>query len=82
MLLSYPRAAPQSRFRLCSTIFQTPCPMLYRSFDTQAQIDAQYNPSIALPDSAAPGKHFAAQADKARSTLKHHAGIPFGPTVH
>ena len=57
-------------------------PKLYRDFDTQAQIDAQYNPSIALPDPAAPGKHFAAQAEKARSTLKHHAGIPFGPTVH
>lgn len=57
-------------------------PKLYRDFDTQAQIDAQYNPSIALPDPSAPGKHFAAQAEKARSTLKHHAGIPFGPTVH
>ncbi len=56
--------------------------MLYRDFDTQAQIDAQYNPSIALADASAPGKHFAAQADKARSTLKHHLGIPFGPTVH
>ena len=53
-------------------------PKLYRDFDTQAQIDAQYNPSIALPDPAATGKHFAAQAEKARSNLKHHAGIPFG----
>ncbi|MDT7516860.1 alpha/beta hydrolase [Rhodoferax mekongensis] len=57
-------------------------PKLYRDFDNQAQIDAQYNPSIALPDPTAPGKHFAAQAEKARNTIKHHAGIPFGPTVH
>nr|WP_315474021.1 alpha/beta hydrolase [uncultured Rhodoferax sp.] len=57
-------------------------PKLYRDFDTQAQIDTQYNPSIGLADQAAPGRHFAAQASKARSTLKNHLDIPFGPTVH
>lgn len=57
-------------------------PKLYRDFETQAQIDAQYNPSIALPDPTAPAKHFAAQAEKARSTLRCHLDIPFGPTVH
>src|SRR3990167_1732232 len=57
-------------------------PKLYRDFDTQAQIDAQYNPSIGLADQAAPGRHFVAQATKARSTLRNHLGIPFGPTVH
>ncbi|MDR7306138.1 alpha/beta hydrolase [Rhodoferax saidenbachensis] len=57
-------------------------PKLYRDFDTQAQIDAQYNPSIALADASAPGKHFVAQATKARATLKNHLDIPFGPTVH
>jgi len=49
-------------------------PKLYRDFDTQAQIDAQYNPSIALPDPAAPGKHFAAQAERPAapsSTMRH-----------
>lgn len=56
-------------------------PKLYRDFETQAQIDAQYNPSIGLADATAPGKHFAAQAQKARSTLKHHLDIPFGPTL-
>lgn len=56
-------------------------PKLYRDFDTQAQIDAQYNPSIALADASAPGKHFVEQASKARSTLKNHLDIPFGPTV-
>jgi len=57
-------------------------PKLYRDFDTQAQIDAQYNPSLALADATAPGKHFVAQASKARGTLKNHLDIPFGPTVH
>ena len=37
-------------------------PKLYRDFDTQAQIDAQYNPSLVLTDATAPGKHFVAQA--------------------
>lgn len=57
-------------------------PKLYRDFDTQAQIDAQYNPSMGLADQAAPGRHFVAQATKARSTLRNHLDIPFGPTVH
>ncbi len=55
---------------------------LYRDFTTQAQIDAQYNPSLALADDGAPGRHYGAQADKARSTLRHHLDVPFGPTVH
>ena len=57
-------------------------PMLYREFSTQAQIDAQYNPSIALADPAAPGKHFVAQSALARASLKQHLDISFGPTVH
>jgi arylformamidase len=56
-------------------------PTLYREFSTQAQIDAQYNPSIALADPAAPGKHFVAQSALARATLKHHLDVPFGATV-
>jgi arylformamidase len=56
-------------------------PTLYREFSNQAQIDAQYNPSIALADPAAPGKHFVAQSALARATLKHHLDVPFGATV-
>jgi arylformamidase len=59
-----------------------PMQLLYRDFTTQAQIDAQYNPSMGLADPNAPGAHYAAQADKARSTLRSHLDIPFGPTVH
>jgi len=56
-------------------------PPLYREFTTQAQIDAQYNPSIALADPAAPGKHFVAQSTLARATLKHTLDVPFGQTL-
>ncbi|MBK6323839.1 alpha/beta hydrolase [Candidatus Aalborgicola defluviihabitans] len=56
-------------------------PKLYREFTTQAQIDAQYNPSLALADASAPGKHFVAAAHKARSSLKAHLDIPYGPTL-
>lgn len=55
---------------------------LYRDFETQAQIDAQYNPSLALADPAAPGRLFVAQALQACTTLRCHLGVPFGPTVH
>ena len=55
---------------------------LYRNFDTQAQIDAQYNPSLALPAGSNPGEHYAAQAQAARSQLRCTLDVPYGPTVH
>jgi len=55
-------------------------PALYRAFSTQAQIDAQYNPSIGLADPSAPGRHYAAQAQRARETLPCLADVPYGPT--
>ena len=45
-------------------------PTLYREFTQQAQIDAQYNTSLTLPDPAAPGRHFVEQAQHARATLR------------
>jgi arylformamidase len=53
---------------------------IYREFTSQSQIDAQYNPSVALPDPSAPGQHYAAQAQLARTQLAHTLGIPYGPT--
>lgn len=55
-------------------------PLLYRDFDSQAQIDAQYNPSIGLSDPAAPGRHFVEMSKLARERLKCELDIPFGPT--
>lgn len=54
---------------------------LYRNFETQAQIDAQYNPSLALAANEQPMQHFAAQAANARSTLRCELNVPYGPTL-
>ena len=42
---------------------------LYREFLVQAEFDAQYNPSLALPDPTAPAKHFVATAERAGKLL-------------
>jgi len=57
-------------------------PPLYREFTQQAQIDAQYNTSLTLPDPAAPGRHFVERSQHARATLRCTLDIPFGPTLH
>ena len=55
-------------------------PSLYREFTTQAQIDAQYNPSMGLADPAAPAQHYVQVAQQARDTLPCILDVPFGPT--
>ncbi len=54
---------------------------LYREFSAQSEIDAQYNPSIPLPDPNAPGRHFVATAERARATLPRVLDVPYGPTL-
>jgi arylformamidase len=54
---------------------------LYRTFCTQAELDAQYNPSMNLPDAAAPGRHFVEMAERARATLPCQLDVPYGPTL-
>ncbi len=54
---------------------------LYREFETQAQIDAQYNPSIKLDDPAAPGKHYVARSALARQSLRCVLDVPYGATL-
>jgi arylformamidase len=54
---------------------------LYRGFSAQPEFDAQYNPSLALPDPAAPGKHFVASAERARAELPCVLDVPYGPTL-
>lgn len=54
---------------------------LYRAFTQQAQIDAQYNPSLALAAGEDPGAHYATQAEAARR-LHGVQDLPYGPTVH
>ena len=57
-------------------------PPLNREFTQQAQIDAQYNTTLTLPDPAAPGRHYVERAQHARATLRCTLDIPFGPTLH
>ena len=54
---------------------------LYRDFDTQAQIDAQYNPSAGLEPNDQPMLHFAARAAHARASLRCELNVPYGPTL-
>jgi arylformamidase len=53
---------------------------LYRAFETQAQLDAQYNPSLKLADASEPGQHYARQSEAARSQLRCLLDVPYGPT--
>lgn len=54
---------------------------LYRDFDAQSQIDAQYNPSLALAPGDNPSIHYTAQAEAARK-LRCVLDVPYGPTLH
>ena len=54
---------------------------IYRNFETQAQIDAQYNPSLALAPNDQPMVHFANQAQRARSSIRCTLNVPYGPTL-
>ena len=56
-------------------------PTLYREFDTQAALDAQYNPSAALGPGVNPALPYVESAQKARATLRHTLDVPFGPTL-
>ncbi len=53
---------------------------LYREFATQAQLDAQYNPSLKLADPSVPGQHYADRSAHARASLRCTLDVPYGPT--
>ncbi len=54
---------------------------LYREFETQAQLDAQYNPAIGLADPTAPARHYVARSALARQRLRCVLDVPYGPTL-
>lgn len=54
---------------------------VYREFTMQAQIDAEYNPSLPVADAAGAIRHFADQAERARTQLSCKIGVPYGPTL-
>ena len=53
---------------------------IYRDFDSQAAIDAQYNPSLPLSDPTEPGRHYSGVAQLARTSLHCVLDLPYGPT--
>ncbi|UST56159.1 alpha/beta hydrolase (plasmid) [Comamonadaceae bacterium OTU4NAUVB1] len=55
-------------------------PRLYRDFQTQEQIDAQYDPALPVADRAAEIRHYAERSAHARATLACRTGVPYGPT--
>lgn len=54
---------------------------LYRDFENQVQIDAQYNASLTVADPAVQMQHYVAQAERARSELPCKLDVAFGPTL-
>ena len=54
---------------------------LYREFENQEQIDAQYNASRTVADAAAELKHYVDQSQHARKSLRCTLDISFGPTL-
>ncbi|WP_232539457.1 alpha/beta hydrolase [Comamonas koreensis] len=54
---------------------------LYRDFESQSQIDAQYDPLRPVADPAAARQHFAERSAQARRGLRCVLDVPFGPTL-
>ncbi len=56
-------------------------PTLYGPFETQAQIDAQYNPSLPVADAAAELRHYVERSAQARALYPAvRTGVAYGPT--
>ena len=54
---------------------------LPHGFDSQAAIDAAYNPARVVADEAAELSHFGTRSAEARRTLPGRFDVPFGPTL-
>lgn len=56
-------------------------PTLHGPFETQAQIDAQYNPSLQVADAAAEMRHYVERSAEARALCPGlRTGVAYGPT--
>ncbi|MGJ7614037.1 MULTISPECIES: alpha/beta hydrolase [unclassified Variovorax] len=54
---------------------------LYRQFTSQAEIDAEYDPAIRLPDPGVYQRHYAQKSRLARESLPCTLDVPFGSTL-
>lgn len=53
---------------------------LYRQFDSQAQLDAEYDVDGSVPNFLEYVERLLAASERARATLEHFAALPYGPT--
>ena len=53
---------------------------LYAGFDTQAELDLQYDPTRGVPDFGVYVERFLSQSAAARERLEHRASVAYGPT--
>lgn len=54
---------------------------LYAGFDTQAELDLQYDPTRGVPDFSVYVQQFLSQSAAARDRLEHRQAVPYGPTT-
>ncbi len=54
--------------------------MLYRDFQTQEQIDREYNPRLSVKDFDSILQRYADENNRVQDVLEHVDGIPYGPT--
>ena len=56
-------------------------PRLYREFGSQAEIDAQYDVEVSVPDFTVYAKHYVEQSRLARHRLRNVQDVRYGPTL-
>lgn len=54
---------------------------LYRDFTTQAEIDAEYNAALSVPDFKACARHYVDTSAQARAQIKGMLDVPYGATL-
>jgi len=56
-------------------------PFLYREFQTQEEIDAQYDVEKAVPDFTVYARHYVDESERVRQALPVQLDVPYGPTL-
>lgn len=56
-------------------------PFLYREFQTQEEIDAQYDVEKAVPDFTVYARHYVDESERVRQTLPVQLDVSYGPTL-
>ncbi len=56
-------------------------PTLYRQYSTQAELDAQYDVELSVPDFMVYARHYIDESRLARHKLRCELDVPYGPTL-